>query len=66
MHEHNVRLIQDLVPGYKSEDMKWNLMLIARDRRKKMKREIPKSKLKLRVCSKFFYVFLVSAAKYVL
>lgn len=43
--ERNIRLIQDFVSGYKSEDMKQNLMLVARDSRKKMKKEMPKSQL---------------------
>ncbi len=33
-----IRLIQDFVGGYKSEDMKQNFMLVARDNRKKHKK----------------------------
>ena len=34
--ERNIRLIQDFVGGYKSEIMQQNLMLLARDNRKKL------------------------------
>lgn len=44
--ERNIRLIQDFVGGYKSEDMKQNLMLVARDNRKKLKKDLSKSQLK--------------------
>ncbi len=33
-----IRLIQDFVDGYKSENMKQNLKLVARDNRKKHKK----------------------------
>ncbi len=32
--EHNIGLIQDYVGGYKEEDMKQNLMLVARDKKR--------------------------------
>ena len=35
--ERNVRQIQDFVVSYKSEDMKQNVMLVARDNRKSLK-----------------------------
>lgn len=44
--ERNVRLIQDFVNGYKEEDMKQNLMLVARDNRKKLKKDLTKQQLK--------------------
>ena len=44
--ERNIRLIQDFIGGYKSEDMKQNLMLVARDNRKKLKKELSKTQLK--------------------
>ena len=44
--EGNVRFIQDFVADYKSEDMKQNLMLLARDNRKQLKKDISKSQLK--------------------
>jgi len=44
--ERNIRLIQDFVNGYKSEDMKQNLMLVARDNRKKLKKDLKKQDLK--------------------
>ena len=45
--ERNIRLIQDFMSGYKSEDMKQNLMLVAKDNRKKLKKECSKNELKL-------------------
>ena len=45
--ERNIRLIQDFISGYKSEDMKQNLMLVAKDNRKKLKKECSKNELKL-------------------
>ena len=44
--ERNIRLIQDFIGGYKSEDMKQNLMLVARDNRKKLKKEFSIIQLK--------------------
>ncbi len=44
--ERNIRLIQDFIGGYKSEHMKQNLMLVARDNRKKLKKERSKTQLK--------------------
>jgi len=44
--ERNIRLIQDFVGGYKEEDMKQNLMLVARDNRKKLKKDLSKSQLR--------------------
>lgn len=44
--ERNIRLIQDFVNGYKAEDMKQNLMLVARDNRKKLKKDMNKDQLK--------------------
>ena len=44
--ERNIRLIQDFVGAYKEEDMKQNLMLVARDNRKKLKKDLCKSQLK--------------------
>ena len=43
--ERNIRLIQDFVDSYKSEDMKQNVMLVARDNRKKLKKDMNKSQL---------------------
>jgi hypothetical protein len=39
-------LIQDFVGVNKEEDMKQNLMLVARDNRKKLKKDLSKSQLK--------------------
>jgi hypothetical protein len=44
--ERNICLIYDFVNGYKSEDMKQNLMLVARDNRKKFKKNLTKNQLK--------------------
>ena len=44
--ERNIRLIQDFVAGYKNEDMKQNLLLVARDNRKKLKKDLLKDQLK--------------------
>ena len=44
--EINIRLIQDFIRGYISEDMKQNLMLVARDNRKIMKKDLRKKQLK--------------------
>ena len=44
--ERNIRLTQDFIGGYKSEDMKQNLMLVARDNRKKLKKKLSKTQLK--------------------
>jgi hypothetical protein len=41
--ERNICLIYDFVLGYKSEDMKQNLMLVARDNRKKLKKNLTKT-----------------------
>ncbi len=35
-----------LFDGYKEEDMKQNLMLVARDNRKKLKKDLNKSQLR--------------------
>ena len=43
--ERNIRLIQDFVDSYISEDMKQNVMLVARDNRKKLKKDMSKSQL---------------------
>ena len=42
--EHNIRLIQDFVTGYKAENMKQNL-LVARSNRNCLKKELPKNQL---------------------
>jgi hypothetical protein len=39
-------LIQDFVGVNKEEDMKQNLMLVARDNRKKLKKDLSKSQLR--------------------
>jgi hypothetical protein len=44
--ERNIGLIQDFVGGYKEEDMKQNLMLVARDSRKKLKKDLSTSQLR--------------------
>lgn len=44
--ERNIRLIQDFVSGFKSEDMKQNLMLVARNNRKKITQLMTKEELK--------------------
>ena len=44
--ERNIRLISDFVGGYRSDDMKQNLMLVARDNRKKLKKDLQKNQLK--------------------
>lgn len=44
--ERNIRLIQDFVHMYKSEDMKQNVMHVARSNRKKVDKNMPKSQLK--------------------
>lgn len=44
--ERNIRLIQDFVAASKSEDMKQNIMQVARDSRKKCKRDLSKCQLK--------------------
>jgi hypothetical protein len=44
--ERNIKLIQDFVSGYRNEDMKQNLMLVARDNRKKLKKTMTKEELK--------------------
>ena len=43
--ERNIRFIQDFVTGFKSEQMKQNLLLVSRDNRKTMKKLIPKDQL---------------------
>ena len=43
--ERNIHLIQDFVDSYKSVDMKQNVMLVARDNRKKLKKDMNKSQL---------------------
>ena len=44
----NVTLVvQDFVGGYKEEDIKQNLMLVARDNRKKLQKDLSKSQLKI-------------------
>ena len=45
--ERNIRLTQDFIGGYKSEDMKQNLMLVARDNRKKLKKSLVKLSSKM-------------------
>ena len=45
--ERNIRQIQDFVVTYKSEDMKQNVMLVARDNRKKLKEDINKTQLSI-------------------
>jgi hypothetical protein len=40
-------LIQDFVGGYNEKDMKQKLMLVARDKRKKLQKELSKSQLKI-------------------
>ena len=45
--ERNIRLIQDFISGYKSEDMTQHRMLVAQDNRKKLKKECSKNELKL-------------------
>ena len=44
--ERNVKLIQDFVNGYQDEEMKQNLMLVARDNRKKCDKNMTKDMLK--------------------
>lgn len=44
--ERNIRLIQDFISKQKTEDMRQNLLLVARDSRKKLKKDMPKSQLK--------------------
>jgi hypothetical protein len=44
--ECNIRLIYDYVYGHKSEDMKQNLIIVARDNRKKLKKNLTKTQLK--------------------
>jgi hypothetical protein len=44
--ERNIRLIQEFVNGYKNEDMKQNLMLVARNNQKKLKKDLTKQQLK--------------------
>jgi hypothetical protein len=44
--ERNICLIYDFVNGYKSKDKKQNLMLVARDNRKKLKKNLTKTQLK--------------------
>ncbi len=41
--ECNIRLIQDFVGGCKSEDMTRNSMLVARNNRKKLRKELSKT-----------------------
>ncbi len=41
--ECNIRLIQDFVGGYKSEDIRQNLMHVARDNGKKLQKELRKT-----------------------
>jgi hypothetical protein len=38
--------MQDFVGGYKEEDIKQSLMLVARDNRKKLKKDLSKSQLR--------------------
>ncbi len=45
--ERNIGLIQDFVGGYNEKDMKQKLMLVARDNRKKLQKELSKSQLKI-------------------
>ena len=45
--ERNICLIQDFVDNNKSEDMKQNVMLVARDNRKKLKEDINKPQLSI-------------------
>jgi hypothetical protein len=44
--QQHIKLIQDFVSGYRNEDMKQNLMLVARDNRKKLKKSMTKEELK--------------------
>jgi hypothetical protein len=44
--QRHIKLIQDFVSGYRNEDMKQNLMLVARDNRKKLKKTMTKEELK--------------------
>ena len=41
--ERNVRLIQDYIDGYQNEDMTQNLLLVARDNRKRLKHDMTKN-----------------------
>ena len=43
--ERNIRLIQYFVSGYKAESMTQNLLLVAINDRKCLKKELPKSQL---------------------
>ncbi len=45
--ERNIGLIQDFVGGYNEKDMKQKLMLVARDNRKKLQKDLSKSQLKI-------------------
>ena len=45
--EWNICLIQNFVAGYKFEDMKQNLLLVARDIRKKLKTDFNKNQPKI-------------------
>ena len=44
--ERNIRLIQDFVYAYYAEDMKQNVMLVARSNRKKASKEMNKVEMK--------------------
>jgi hypothetical protein len=44
--EGNICLIYDFVNGYQSEDIKQNLLLVARNNRKKLNKAMSKLKLK--------------------
>jgi hypothetical protein len=39
-------LMQDFIGGYKEEDIKQNLILVARDNRKKLKKDLSKCQLR--------------------
>ena len=43
----NIRLIQNFIYGYKHEDMKQNLMLVARDNQKKLKKDLTEQQLQI-------------------
>jgi hypothetical protein len=44
--ERNIGLMQDFVGGYKEEDIKQNIILMARDIGKKLKKDLSKSQLR--------------------
>ena len=44
--ERNIQLIQDFVHAYYAEDMKQNMMLVARSNRKKASKEMKKVEMK--------------------